>query len=318
MSVAERSKGLIALPLLCCVVALGCAEHPPAVIEDRSSAVEKTEPEVRRATQIAMSDRGELPTGPDYIVQPGDTLYAIAFRLGIDYRSLAALNHIDAPYVILAGQSLVTEASESVAHAKSQDATSGASSAAAVPADAPIPPAKKVQPLVSPEPPPVSGTPDQSKAVAQSTSKPAPVPQPKPKPKPKPKQKPAPLPNAPVDRWGWPVKGRIARAYAEDVHKGIDLIGSRGDPVRASAAGVVVYAGTGVTGYGALIIVKHNDTYLSAYGHNDVLLAAEGEPVSAGTLIARMGSSGTDSVKLHFEIRRNGRPINPATLLPSR
>jgi hypothetical protein len=81
MSVAERSKGLIALPLLCCVVALGCAEHPPAVIEDRSSTVEQTEPEVRRATQIAMSDRGELPTGPDYIVQPGDTLYAIAFRL---------------------------------------------------------------------------------------------------------------------------------------------------------------------------------------------------------------------------------------------
>lgn len=310
MSVAERSKGLISLPLLCCVVALGCAEHPPAVIEDRSSTVEQTEPEVRRATQIAMSDRGELPTGPDYIVQPGDTLYAIAFRLGIDYRSLAALNQIEAPYVILAGQSLFTEASESVAQSKSQDATSGASSAASVPADAPIPPSKKVQPLVSPEPPPVSGTAGQSKAVAQSTSKP--------EPQPKPKPKPAPLPNAPVDRWGWPVKGRIARAYAEDVHKGIDLIGSRGDPVRASAAGVVVYAGTGVTGYGALIIVKHNDTYLSAYGHNDALLAAEGEPVSAGTLIARMGSSGTDSVKLHFEIRRNGRPINPATLLPSR
>ena len=310
MSVAERSKGLISLPLLCCVVALGCAEHPPAVIEDRSSTVEQTEPEVRRATQIAMSDRGELPTGPDYIVQPGDTLYAIAFRLGIDYRSLAALNQIEAPYVILAGQSLFTEASESVAQSKSQDATSGASSAASVPADAPIPPSKKVQPLVSPEPPPVSGTAGQSKVVAQSTSKP--------EPQPKPKPKPAPLPNAPVDRWGWPVKGRIARAYAEDVHKGIDLIGSRGDPVRASAAGVVVYAGTGVTGYGALIIVKHNDTYLSAYGHNDALLAAEGEPVSAGTLIARMGSSGTDSVKLHFEIRRNGRPINPATLLPSR
>lgn len=310
MSVAERSKGLISLPLLCCVVALGCAEHPPAVIEDRSSTVEQTEPEVRRATQIAMSDRGELPTGPDYIVQPGDTLYAIAFRLGIDYRSLAALNQIEAPYVILAGQSLVTEASESVAQSKSQDATSGASSAASVPADAPIPPSKKVQPLVSPEPPPVPGTAGQSKVVAQSTSKP--------EPQPKPKPKPAPLPNAPVDRWGWPVKGRIARAYAEDVHKGIDLIGSRGDPVRASAAGVVVYAGTGVTGYGALIIVKHNDTYLSAYGHNDALLAAEGEPVSAGTLIARMGSSGTDSVKLHFEIRRNGRPINPATLLPSR
>tara|TARA_X000001036_G_C20637104_1_gene789539 strand:- start:469 stop:1473 length:1005 start_codon:yes stop_codon:yes gene_type:complete len=334
MSVADRSKERIALPLLCCVVALGCVEHPPAVIEDRSIAVEKTEPEIRRATQIAMSDRGELPTGPDYIVQPGDTLYAIAFRLGIDYRSLAALNQIETPYVILAGQSLLTEAPESVAkatprdpqvsavdatevmqpaaHSKSQGSAGGASAATSVPADSPLPPSKKVKPLEPPPPARVSGTGGQSKPVAQPKAKPAAVPQPKSKPKP------APLPNAPVDRWGWPAKGRIIRAYAEDVHKGIDLIGSRGDPVRASAAGVVVYAGTGVTGYGALIIVKHNDTYLSAYGHNDALLAAEGEPVSAGKLIARMGSSGTDSVKLHFEIRRNGRPINPATLLPSR
>ncbi len=80
----------------------------------------------------------------------------------------------------------------------------------------------------------------------------------------------------------------------------------------------MVYAGTGVTGYGALLIVKHNDTYLSAYGHNDVLLAGEGEQVSAGQVIAKMGSTSTDAVKLHFEIRRNGVPVNPATLLPRR
>ena len=312
--------------LLCCVVVTGCAEHPPAVIEDRSSVAETTAPEVTRATQISMSDRGDLPVGPDYIVQPGDTLYAIAFRLGMDYRALAALNNIQAPYVILVGQSLATTAPDVTAVAVSERAgTDGrdaadpkgqgqankpsntqvaaspgeltaAPSQSAGSASASAPAATKAAPAVSQSSPRSSG------ATAQPT----------------PKAKPLPVANAPVDRWGWPAKGDITRSYAEDVHKGIDLAGARGDPVRASAAGVVVYAGTGVTGYGALIIIKHNDTYLSAYGHNDELLAAEGEQGAAGTLIGRMGSSGTDSVKLHFEIRRNGRPINPASLLTSR
>lgn len=308
--------------LLGCMVLSGCAEHPPAAIEDRSSMAETTAPEVRRATQVSMSDRGDLATGPDYVVQPGDTLYAIAFRLGVDYRTLAGLNEIDAPYVIRVGQSLATEAPEvaivaspastvvdattanntivsaPAAGTSSQGATGGTRAGKGSTASATAPGASVGSPptrVVPPEPQPVA------------TSAPVPKPQSKP-----------PLANAPVDRWGWPVKGRIIRSYAEDVHKGIDLAGVRGDPVRASAAGVVVYAGTGVTGYGALIIVKHNDTYLSAYGHNDQLLAAEGEQVSAGKLIARMGSSGTDSVKLHFEIRRNGRPINPSTLLSAR
>jgi lipoprotein NlpD len=127
-----------------------------------------------------------------------------------------------------------------------------------------------------------------------------------------------PTPNAPVDRWSWPTEGKVSRAYSAERHKGIDLVGERGSPVKATAAGVVVYAGTGVTGYGALLIVKHNDTYLSAYGHNDALLVAEGQQVDAGQVIARMGSTSSDSVKLHFEIRRNGRPVNPTSLLPQR
>ena len=128
----------------------------------------------------------------------------------------------------------------------------------------------------------------------------------------------APTPNAPVDRWFWPAEGAVSHVYSAERHKGIDLVGERGSPVMATAAGVVVYAGTGVTGYGALLIVKHNDTYLSAYGHNDALLAAEGQQVDAGQVIARMGSTSSDSVKLHFEIRRNGRPVNPTSLLPQR
>jgi len=316
----------------CVVVVSGCAEHPPAVIEDRSSIAETSAPEVRRATQISMTDRGELPTGPDYIVQPGDTLYAIAFRLGMDYRSLAALNQIDAPYVIRVGQSLATEAPR-VAISAAPASTAGdamtanstrelASTAGSNGKSATDAATVGKGSTTSANASASSATGSSAKAASPEpralTPTPEPVASPKPAPKPKPKPPPAPIANAPVDRWGWPVKGRIIRSYAKDVHKGIDLAGARGDQVRASAAGVVVYAGTGVTGYGALIIIKHNDTYLSAYGHNDELLAAEGEQVSAGKLIARMGSSGTDSVKLHFEIRRNGRPINPATLLSSR
>ena len=304
----------------------GCAEHPPAVIEDRSSVAETTAPEVTRATQISMSDRGDLPVGPDYIVQPGDTLYAIAFRLGMDYRALAALNNIQAPYVILVGQSLATTAPDVTAVAVSERAgTDGRDAAdpkgqgqankpsntqvAASPGELNAAPSQSAGSASASAPAATKAAPAVSQSSTRSSGATA---------QPTPKAKPLPVANAPVDRWGWPAKGDITRSYAEDVHKGIDLAGARGDPVRASAAGVVVYAGTGVTGYGALIIIKHNDTYLSAYGHNDELLAAEGEQVAAGTLIGRMGSSGTDSVKLHFEIRRNGRPINPASLLTSR
>ena len=102
------------------------------------------------------------------------------------------------------------------------------------------------------------------------------------------------------------------------MHKGIDIAGKRGDPIVAVAAGKVVYAGTGIVGFGELLIVKHNEVYLSAYGHNDSLLVAEGQQVRAGQKIAEKGSSGTDKVKLHFEIRREGKPIDPMRILPKR
>ena len=122
----------------------------------------------------------------------------------------------------------------------------------------------------------------------------------------------------PVSRWRWPSAGKVVRTYSSNRHKGIDIAGKRGDPVKAVAAGKVVYAGTGVTGYGSLLIIKHNDTYLSAYGHNERLLVSENMNIQAGQQIATMGSSGTDTVKLHFELRRRGQPIDPLTLLPRR
>jgi lipoprotein NlpD len=102
------------------------------------------------------------------------------------------------------------------------------------------------------------------------------------------------------------------------VHKGIDISGNRGDAIYAVADGKVVYAGTGIVGFGELLIVKHNEIYLSAYGHNDRLLVGENQLVRAGQKIAEKGSSGTDTVKLHFEIRKEGKPIDPQKLLPSR
>ena len=123
---------------------------------------------------------------------------------------------------------------------------------------------------------------------------------------------------APVSTWAWPTSGKVVRGFSGTVHKGIDIDGKAGDPVRATAAGQVVYAGSGIVGYGNLVIVKHNDIYLSAYAHNRRLLVAEGQKVNAGERIAEKGSSGTNKVKLHFEIRREGKPVDPKRLLPSR
>ncbi len=117
--------------------------------------------------------------------------------------------------------------------------------------------------------------------------------------------------------WAWPAKGKIVTAFSETANlKGIDIAGTAGEPVRASAAGRVVYAGDGLRGYGKLIIIKHNNTYLSAYAHNREILVKEGQQVTRGQKIAEMGKTDADQVKLHFEIRRHGKPMDPTKFLP--
>ena len=285
----------------------GCADKPPAVIENKSVPAAIETPEVRQATapeRAVADDVGQvLQRGPNYIVQPGDTLYAVAFRLGMDYRTLAEINNIDPPYVIRVSQSL-----------KTIDAGSGALDDAADYATS-VAPAQSI----TVEPDRLESPPRQTSAAPASAGQQVEAVRPEPGP---PSHtlstaKSA-MPNGPVDRWVWPAAGEVSRPFSDERHKGIDLAGQRGAPVMATAPGIVVYAGTGVTGYGALLILKHNETYLSAYGHNDELLAVEGEQVKAGQVIARMGSTDADSVKLHFEIRRDGRPVNPTGLLPSR
>jgi lipoprotein NlpD len=206
-------------------------------------------------------------------VTAGDTLFKIAWRFGVDYRELAAINDIPQPYTIFPGQKLVFKARS----------------------------ASKPQ---------VAAT---AKPTANSTSKPAPTPRVTP-------VAAAPSSTTPAfnGRWIWPSEGTVIRGYSGSLHKGIDIDGSRNDPIRAVAAGEVVYAGTGIAGYGRLLIIKHDDTYLSAYGHNESLVVAEGERVSAGQLIARKGDSGTNRIKLHFEIRRKGKPVDPVSVLGKR
>jgi lipoprotein NlpD len=271
-----------------------CAEHTPTVIEDRSVALVEALPEIRQTGVTgAREGDGVPPVGTVYIIKPGDTLYSVAFRLDIDYRTLASYNGIVAPYLIRVGQSLNTIP------------TALPDGASDIPNSAPasLPPVTSSNAIGANTPAKPSDADDKGSVQRPSSVG---------------SNNDRPSRNYPVDRWIWPAKGGVARVFSEDLHKGIDLTGEKGDAVRATAAGIVVYAGTSVTGYGALLIVKHNDAFLSAYGHNDALLVAEGQWVEAGQLIAHMGSSGADAVKLHFEIRRNGRPVDPIGLLSSR
>ena len=289
------TRTLLLLPLS---LAVGCADNPRATIENRSVVAVEEVPEVRQISAMGDDYGAQLQVGSDYVVQPGDTLYAVAFRLGIDYRTLAGINNIDPPYVIKVSQVLKTAASPEAPNASLQKPSAATHSEAQAASSEPV---AKSSPSAVPSP---SAT-DSQRAPPQSPSRPAASPS-------------ASMANIPVDRWSWPADGRVSRSFSNGSHKGIDVSGKRGAPVRAVAPGVIVYSGTGVTGYGALLIVKHSDTYLSAYGHNDAVLVVEGEQVKAGQEIAKMGSTGSDSVKLHFEIRRDGVPLDPEALLPSR
>lgn len=268
-------------------------------------------------TRAPVEDRQSRlgPAGDSYTVQRGDTLYSIAFRYRLDFRRLAAANGIPAPYTIYPGQRIRLKegALQEVALHRSAPPSPPTPATPRAPA--------VTRPVLPATPPPAASASTPAAATAYPARPPAPVKKPVPvtKPSPVPDNNSAAAPvGGPVRAWRWPTAGRVIRGYSPSVHKGIDIDGSRGDAVNAVADGVVVYSGTGIVGFGELLIVKHNEEYLSAYGHNQRLLVKEGERVSAGQKIAEKGSSGTDSVKLHFEIRREGKPVDPQALLPRR
>jgi len=142
--------------------------------------------------------------------------------------------------------------------------------------------------------------------------------EPKPEPKPEAASAPAPAVVGEDVAWAWPSAGKVLTTYSENGSKGVDIGGRAGDPVFAAGDGRVVYAGNGLRGYGQLVIVKHNNSFLSAYAHNQKILVKEKQEVTRGQKIAEMGDTDSDKVKLHFEIRRLGKPIDPLTYLPKR
>ena len=256
-----------------------------------------------------------------YIVRPQDTLYSIAWRYDLVWQELASWNQIAPPYTIYPGQKLRMNPPGSPPTAVAARTTRGES---------------------TPPPPPRPGTqstattsPASTRPAPQATSR-SPAPQSTPSPTATPPATPparttpaAPvIASAPAGQtatvgglsWQWPTEGQVIRTFSTQTtgKKGIAIAGVRGQPVRAAAAGRVVYSGSGLVGYGKLIIIKHNDRYLSAYAHNDALLVSEGANVVAGQQVAQLGDSGTDRVMLHFEIRRDGQPVDPLQHLPRR
>jgi lipoprotein NlpD len=231
-----------------------------------------------------------------YHVQRGETLYSIAFRYGLDYRKVAAANGISSPYTIYPGQKIYLKEAAPAPIPVVRATAPRKSTSSPAPRHAPVP-------APAPAPKPVSKTKTVTRASSSTTTK---------------SRSTGSYAGRAVSAWRWPTSGRVIRGYSASLHKGIDISGKRGDAVQAVAAGKVVYAGTGIVGFGELLIVKHNEIYLSAYGHNDRLLVAEGDTVRAGQKIAEKGSSGTDTVKLHFEIRKEGKPVDPQRLLPRR
>lgn len=262
-------------------------------------------PTATHEERFAQSEKDWRPQ--TYVVQKGDTLYGIAFNYGLDYHEVAELNNIQDPRVIKVGQE-IRLFPQSAAAAKP-------AAAASKPLGIPV----KDQPRAIKLP-----YSEQALAEVQKMQEASHKPEPavaKTELKTEPESKvEAPAEAAVADNaleWSMPSKGKVVGEFSESANrKGIDIAGKLGQPVMASAAGKVVYSGSGLRGYGKLVIIKHNSTYLSAYAHNSQVLVKEGQAVTRGQKIAEMGSTDADRVELHFEIRKLGKPVDPAKYLP--
>jgi lipoprotein NlpD len=242
-----------------------------------------------------------------HTVSRNDTLYSIAWRYGVDYRELANINNIRSPYTIRVGQKInLANSASSPVRSPISASSSGVAVVAAPDTAGAVTEVTTVSEVSSSAPsasPLANAPPEPMKHGVEPVVK----------------QNPS-VANAAAGSWLWPTNGRMASRYspADPLSKGIDLDGKLGDSVVAARSGDVVYAGSGLAGYGQLIIIKHDEQFLSAYGHNSQLLVKEGDAVKAGQKIAEVGSSGADKNQLHFEIRRDGKPVDPLQYLPGK
>lgn len=285
----SRLARRLALPCALAVVMLvaaGCASRSNgnAPVEDRGTGLSRSLPG-------SLGDVKALPGFENagkpgyYSVKPGDTMIRIGLENGQNWRDIVRWNGLENPNLIEVGQVLrVVPPVVENAVAVTRPVLPGG-----VAASTALGPAR----------------PASAPAVAGAVPAPATMP--------------APAGNGDEDvAWIWPAQGTLIAGFDEAKNKGLDISGKAGDPVMASADGRVVYAGAGLRGYGNLVILKHNNTFLTAYAHNQKLLVKEDQSVKKGQKIAEMGSSDAERVKLHFEIRRQGKPVDPAKYLPGR
>jgi lipoprotein NlpD len=298
---------LAALVLAACAPAPGGRRAP--VMEYGANKRPPVSAPVPEAKRPVMDSEYEVATRI-YIVQKGDTLYSIAFLNGVDYRDVADWNNLDNPAAIQIGQQLqlripvVVPSSQAGAPRPVMDsrvAEQGVTKSY-----------PKVGKLAYTEKALVQAERLQNEAPTVIAATPVVAVSAK-----------SPISSVPkVDdeeplEWGMPTSGKMIAGFSEsDNRKGVDIVGARGQVVVASAAGKVVYSGAGLRGYGKLVIIKHNKTYLSAYAHNDQIMVKEGQTVNKGQKIAEMGNTDAEQVKLHFEIRKFGKPVDPAKYLP--
>ena len=287
----NRTYFRIACLLLAALVLAACGQS--RVVKREGGAT----PSSRTTTRV--------PSGAaTYVVKRGDTLYGIAFRHGLDFREVAAANRIPAPYTIYPGQRLTLRPQVAATRAPASRNTR------------PVGPSSRVARPASPPATPVTSGAGTTRAPDPAVTAPAVAP-----------MIPPPLPTTPTPSsgavsptgWRWPTQGTLIGRFAagDPKRQGVDIAGTAGQAVVAAADGTVVYSGAGLVGYGELIIVKHSDEWLSAYAHNRRRLVAEGTAVKGGQPIAELGRSGTSRDMLHFEVRRNGKPVDPLTVLPA-
>jgi len=342
----ERSglRGLAAAWVALVALALliqGCASTAPAPVSDRTAKpAPQTKPPVPQATPVPGAPAvAVVPEGTPagfHRVKRGETLYGIALENGQDHRDIARWNTIEDPNRIREGQLLrvTPPAGESV----QVGAARGSGSVSSRPLDSRSEPAPAAQPqtaegatksapkalrlpysqdnlallqrgdaaAASAAKPPAQKEPAKPEAVA----KPEPA-----KPAAEPAARAAVDPDAP--EFVWPARGKVIGTFNDSTNKGIDIAGKPGDPVVAAAPGRVIYIGTGIRGYGQLIVIKHDANYNSVYAHNRAILVKQDQTVARGQKIAELGDTDADTPKLHFEIRRSGKPVDPAKYLPA-